>query len=133
MLNWHRQGVAQVVSALTPAEITELSLDAEESFCGEAGILYRSFPIQDRSVPDDISSFLTFVQEINAAVTEGLFVAVHCRMGIGRSGIITAALLVLRGSTVTKAFDVISRARGLKVPDTSEQVEWLRQNASRIP
>ena len=126
--NWRRQGVSQVVSALASTEITELSLDSEESLCTEVGIQYRSFPIQDRSVPDDPSAFVSFLSETNIAVAEGAFVAVHCRMGIGRSGVIVASLLVLRGLAVTDAFDVISQARGLRVPDTPEQVEWVRQN-----
>lgn len=126
--NWKRQGVTQIVSALTSTEIADLNLSSEETLCARAGVLYRSFPIQDRSVPDDPVAFASFLREVNAAVAEGAFVAVHCRMGIGRSGMIVAALLVLRGLTVRDAFDVVSRARGLQVPDTPEQVEWVRQN-----
>ena len=125
--NWRSRGVTRVVSALTTSEIAELGLTAEESLCNEAGIAYQCFPIEDRSVPRDLAAFLCLAKEINSWVSQGEFVAVHCRMGIGRSGTIAAAVLVLRGATVTEAFDIISQARGLQVPDTPGQVDWLRQ------
>jgi protein-tyrosine phosphatase len=55
----------------------------------------------------------------------GNAVAVHCRAGIGRSSLIAACVLVLLGFAPGMAFDLIGKARGVKVPDTEEQRDWV--------
>jgi protein-tyrosine phosphatase len=51
--------------------------------------------------------------------------AIHCRAGIGRSSVIAATILRLGGMEGEAAFDAIERARGLAVPDTEAQRDWL--------
>jgi protein-tyrosine phosphatase len=53
---------------------------------------------------------------------------VHCRAGIGRSGIAAAAVLVSLGHEPRDVFAMVSKARGVSVPDTDEQIEWFRKN-----
>jgi protein-tyrosine phosphatase len=56
-------------------------------------------------------------------------VAVHCRQGIGRSSLLSAAVLVAAGEDLDKAVNSIRDARGLEVPETTEQRKWLDQFA----
>ena len=63
----------------------------------------------------------TIVTRLN----EGKAVAVHCRAGIGRSSLIAACVLVLLGFAPGMAFDLIGKARGVKVPDTEGQRDWV--------
>jgi protein-tyrosine phosphatase len=55
----------------------------------------------------------------------GKAVAVHCRAGIGRSALIAACVLVRSGYDVDGAFDTIAKARGMAVPDTQAQHDWV--------
>src|SRR5262249_25284547 len=57
---------------------------------------------------------------------------IHCRAGIGRSGLVGAAVLLHCGFTVREAFAAISKARGVQVPDTAEQSEWLSRRIERL-
>ena len=41
---------------------------------------------------------------------------------------IAAAILLHCGFEIDEALDWISKARGIEVPDTPEQVQWLREN-----
>ena len=52
-------------------------------------------------------------------------IAIQCRAGIGRSASLAAALLCLTGLTTEEAFAKITQARGLLVPDTMEQRQWV--------
>ncbi|MGH6837668.1 MAG: hypothetical protein ACREDT_02475 [Methylocella sp.] len=52
-------------------------------------------------------------------------VALHCRAGIGRSSLVAVCVLVLLGVASGTEFDLIGKARGLKVPDTEEQRDWV--------
>jgi protein-tyrosine phosphatase len=57
-------------------------------------------------------------------------VAVHCWGGVGRSSLVAAALLVLRGSTAQAAWHRVAYARGVPVPETDEQRDWVARLAA---
>jgi hypothetical protein len=57
---------------------------------------------------------------------DGTYVVIHCRMGIGRSSIIAASVLLRVGVKADNIIDNISKIRGLKVPDTDRQLQWLK-------
>ena len=120
--HWERSGVQHVVSLLEHHEVEELELHAEASTCKARGIAFTSFPIPDRGVPEDRSAAIALAQELGKARQS---VVVHCRAGIGRSSTIAAAVLVLLGQDPNQALDSIANARGLPVPDTQLQRDWL--------
>jgi protein-tyrosine phosphatase len=123
---WRRAGLDIVVSLLTPPEVSELGLGEEESLCKSEGMHLLSFPIPDRGVPASRKAFLALARRLERALMAGKGVAVHCRQGIGRSALLAACLLVVRGESAEAAFQRISLARECAVPDTAEQKEWLK-------
>ncbi len=125
--SFKKQKVDIVISLLEKEEITELGLGQEEALCNKYGIKFRSFPIKDRALPNSKTKTEDFVQSIFGEIMAGLNVVVHCRMGIGRSSIIAGAIILLAGSTADNIISRVTKVRGLRVPDTDEQLEWLRQ------
>jgi protein-tyrosine phosphatase len=119
-------GVNVLVSLLTADEVAELELQDEERLCDDCGVRFISFPIQDRGVPFSISDARRTIGLILTELRAGKTVAVHCRMGIGRSALVAACLLKSQGIGVDEAFAMISRARGFSVPDTDEQKVWVK-------
>ena len=132
LLGFKEVGVSCVISLLEPAEVSELGLNAEESMCRDLGIDFVSYPIADRGVPENLRSFAELVHDISERALAEDYVTVHCRAGIGRSGLVAAAVLVLNNFSVDDAFAAISKARGVAVPDTEEQYEWLTKNSNAI-
>jgi protein-tyrosine phosphatase len=128
----NRVGVNVLASMLTPEEEEELELGTEEACCSKAGMDYLSVPIADLGVPTDSATFEDAVRKVVAALQQGQSVAVHCRMSIGRSAMLTCASLVALGFPIDKAISTVSRARGLKVPETPQQRQWLEQNAEKF-
>lgn len=112
-------------SLLEPAEIVELGLDLEEALCLGSGMRFASFPIADRGVPDSLGRARILAQQVSTWIGDGQAVAIHCRAGIGRSSLIAACALVRMGIDPTSAFRMIGSARGVRVPDTDEQREWV--------
>src|SRR5262245_7499677 len=118
---WQQSGLDLAVSLLTPEEVTELNLDKEESWCQAYGIKFYTFPIPDMGVPESRKASVVLIRQLDQALTEGKSVVVHCRQGIGRSGLLAACLLIVSGATPEMAFRRISATRGCPVPETMEQ------------
>lgn len=126
---WRKQGIDIVVSLLTPSENEELDLKDESGFSKAKGIRFVSFPIEDRGVPPSSAKVEQLVAQLGSEIQQGKNIAVHCRQGIGRSSLVSAALLISAGEDVEQALKAISKARGLEVPETVEQRRWLEQFA----
>ena len=55
---------------------------------------------------------------------------VHCRGGIGRSSMVVSAILTHLGVKSNDALRHIEKARGLRVPETTAQREWVTDRDS---
>jgi protein-tyrosine phosphatase len=124
--DWSEAGIDTVVSLLEAFEEEDLELGEEKTLCERVGIEFLSFPIRDRSVPYSIPEANDLVEGLVARLREGKSVAIHCRVGIGRSGLIAGAILVKLGVPFAQVFPALSLARGLEVPDTADQSVWVR-------
>jgi protein-tyrosine phosphatase len=127
-----RVGVDVLVSMLQQDEANDLGLSAESAACEVSGIIFESFPIPDRETPTTTAAFSEFVERLQSQLRAGRSVAVHCRASIGRSSLLLASLLCAEGFQPEDAFARLSKARGLQVPDTQEQVRWVEHFASGL-
>lgn len=121
---WKAAGLDVVVSLLERGEVSELGLQREPELCQASGIEFISFPIPDRGVPE-VREALQIASSTAAGIAEGRSIAVHCRAGIGRSSTIAACALICLGIDAGEALALIKDARGLTVPDTEEQRDWI--------
>ena len=122
---WQPAGIGLVVSLLEADEVFELGLREEAELCRQHGMEFVSFPIQDRGVPASVDAAHALSRSIMQRLEDDTAIAVHCRAGIGRSSLVAACALVCSGHDADAAFALISEARGLQVPDTEEQREWV--------
>jgi len=122
---WHDDGVTLVVSLLERDEVEELDLEGEAELCIKHGIEFISFPIRDREVPTSFEAAASLARLLADRINDGGAVAVHCRAGIGRSALVAASALVCSGFDPIESFNKLSKARGVKVPDTDGQHDWV--------
>lgn len=130
--NIARLGIRQVVSLLEPSEARHLGLDAERLEVKAHAMDFISFPIPDMGVPASADDYAQIVQMLFTQVSAGINTLVHCRAGIGRSGLLTAGVLLYTGMSVEEAFNYVSHMRGIRVPETMEQHDWLLSNYQAI-
>ncbi|KRQ92759.1 hypothetical protein CQ12_26635 [Bradyrhizobium jicamae] len=121
---WKASGVDLVVSLLEQEEVSELGLQRESELCRASGIEFISFPIPDRGVPD-AQKALDMARSIADGIAGGRSIAVHCRAGIGRSSIVAACAMICSGIEAEEALALIKVARGVVVPDTEQQRDWV--------
>jgi protein-tyrosine phosphatase len=121
------QNVDVIVSLLERHEINELGLQTQPQLCKANNIEYLSFPIPDRNIPRNEAEAERFIKLLVQKLEEKTNIAIHCRMGIGRSAIIAGGVLLHCGYKVDEIIPHISKMRGLSVPDTEEQARWLKK------
>lgn len=131
LVGWRRAGVDTVVSLLEPDEARGLGLADEERICRACDIDYLSFPIPDRQTPPSVDETRRLVAELATRLRCGRAIVLHCRAGIGRTGLIAACVLCELGIGSAKAFAMLSTARRVQVPDTQEQETWVSEYARR--
>ncbi len=122
---WREAGIDIVVSLLESDEEAELDLTGESTSSTASGLAFRAFPIPDRSVPGSREAVAALADQIVDALRSGKTVAVHCRQGIGRSAMMVAAALIAGGLDAEDAVNAIRQSRGLDVPETQAQRQWI--------
>src|ERR1700686_566784 len=124
---WKDEGLNAVVSLLTEEEQGEFDLIREKDASEKQGLQFFSLPINDLGVPSSLEETLRMLSQIDKLLTAGRNVGIHCRQSIGRSGMMAACLLVMAGSGAQEALDSVSNDRGLPVPETREQSDWVSE------
>ncbi len=128
--HWKRAGINGALSLLTPEEERELDLREEAGEARRQGLEFWSFPIPDRQIPKSEAGLAQALDKLNGALSAGKNVVVHCRQGVGRSGLVAACLLVKEGMSPGAAVEKVSVERGVSIPDTSEQRDWIDHYAA---
>lgn len=128
--DWRRQGVDTVASLLTAEEEKDFGLSAEERHVRAQGMRFVSFPIPDREVPDSDAKVAAALEKLDADLSSGKNVVVHCRQGIGRTGLMAAGLLIMKGLNPEAAIKRLTAARGTPVPETAAQRRWIDHYAT---
>ena len=127
-----RDGINRVVSLLEPSESIGLGLEDEAQLAQAESMSFTNFPIPDMGVPVSAQDFATLARDLYQEIDAGGNVLVHCRGGIGRSGLLAATILLQAGMDIQEAFARVSRQRGCRVPETSQQGEWLLRNQDLV-
>jgi len=131
--HWRASCVDAVVSLLETEEVSDLGLQRERALCEQHGIDFLSFPIADRAVPASMRETKALAEMLLGRIAKGQAVAIHCRAGIGRSGLMAACVLLRLGFAYEQVFPLLTQARGLAVPDTAAQEKWVEQFSRYSP
>lgn len=126
VISLKKQKTDVIISLLEKDEVTELGLRREEALCQQHGIEFFNFPIADRALPPKGIKTDNFIKDVFNKAASGLNIVIHCRMGIGRASIIAGSILLYAGLKTENIIAKITEVRGLKVPDTDEQLKWLK-------
>lgn len=130
---WKEAGVDVIASLLTPEEVDDLGLTEEGRLAAAQSIRYESLPIPDRETPPSQAIALEAARRLAEELERGRNVIVHCRQGIGRSASIAALVFAAVGIPPRDALLRIAAARGLNVPETEAQREWIDRVAPLAP
>lgn len=133
IMDWKSAGLTDIVSLLEDHEVRDLDLMREAEIAERVGLTFERFSIPDRGVPASFEAAHTLWNRLAETISAGRSVGIHCRAGIGRSGLIATGVLLRLGASENTAWQRASKARGRLVPDTEEQRLWLGKAFGRKP
>jgi hypothetical protein len=95
---------------------------------------YLRSPIVDSSVPNNVSQTQEILATVRAALASNKGLYVHCRAGIGRTGLIVGCFLADEDSNGKSALKTLNQlwlqseraAAWPRVPQTAEQADYVR-------
>jgi hypothetical protein len=99
------------------------------------GTYYLRSAIADTRVPDNVAQIRRLLANIQLALDGGRHIYVHCRAGIGRTGLVVGCFLAQQGASGAAAIKTLNRlwlqserAKSWpKVPQTPEQADYIRR------
>lgn len=114
---------ALVVSTTEEAERATLGAAALPDRLGALGIGWVPFPVADFGTPPEGADWPAIATRAHAVLEAGGRVLVHCRGGLGRSGMAVLRLLVERGEDPDAA---LARLRAVRpgAVETEAQLAW---------
>jgi protein-tyrosine phosphatase len=123
---YHLMGMRKIISLLSADEAELLGLAGEEAACRAQDIAFTHYPILDRSIASDAQTFGALARDTLGELRQGTAIGIHCRAGIGRSGMLACSVLGYHGMAAEEAIAVVREARGVGVPDTDAQATFIR-------
>ena len=117
-----------LVTLLQAKELAELQIPDLFTQVQTYGMQTRWFPIHDFGTPDSMPELQQLVEQILADLTVGQTVVIHCKAGLGRTGLVTASCLVALGHSPETAFKIVRQSRPGSV-ETLDQEAYVAEFA----
>lgn len=121
-----------LISLLSTSELRAIGVPELGRQVRRTGIDWRQLPISDMQVPTPafMAGWPVIRQQVKTHLTAGKRVVVHCRAGLGRAGMISAAMLTHCGVAPVDAIRQIRLARPGAI-ETLSQERWIFAQMSR--
>lgn len=115
---------ALVVSMTEAAEMADLGAGALPDWLAAHGIGWAHFPIPDFGTPPAHADWPRLSAQVLAVLQSGGRVLLHCRGGLGRSGMVALRLMVEAGEAPEAALARLRKVRPGAV-ETEAQFHWV--------
>lgn len=122
-----------LVSLMEEHEYEELQITDLRARAADYGIEVLWLPVKDTMCPESDAEFDETVGRIVSTLRDGKTVVIHCKGGLGRTGLTVAACLVSAGTDLTadEAIRIVRRARTGAV-ENERQERFVAEYARRI-
>ncbi len=125
LLRLHRDfGARVLVSLVEPHELDALKIGDLHGRAASIGLEVLRFPIPDVRVPASVVATVELVDRILERLAGNQTVVVHCKGGLGRTGLIAACCLTAQGHEPERAIAVVRKARQGTI-ETREQEAFV--------
>ncbi|MDB5984389.1 MAG: protein phosphatase [Pseudomonas sp.] len=125
-------GASALLTLMPTEELLQNEVDLLPEECQLLGIEWFHLPVPDEQVPGEAfkTAWKQHHQRIKQLLTEGKTIAIHCKGGSGRTGLIAAQLLIECGVPFDEAISEVQalRPRAIQHP---AHIEYIGQFDTR--
>lgn len=106
-------GATAVVTLMTEAELHQHQVGRLAQLCRSAGLQWFHLPVDDEGTPEDrfAGEWTVVGPQLHQRLDQGEWIAIHCKGGSGRTGILAAQILIERGVQVLQAVQQVKALR----------------------
>lgn len=106
-------GAAAVITLMPDAEMASNAVTNMADLCSELGLQWFHLPIEDDHAPEEEFAVAWSAQRraVHQLLDDGQKIAIHCKGGSGRTGLVAAQILVERGNSLAAATAAIKSIR----------------------
>lgn len=121
-------GACAVITLLPSSELVDNQAESLPERCAARGLEWFQLPVPDEQNPG--AAFDTHWQQHRQRVLELLeedrYVAIHCKGGSGRTGLIAARILIERGVSCERAVELVQTLRPKAIRHPAH-ASWIAQ------
>jgi protein-tyrosine phosphatase len=127
-------GASTVVTLIETHEFELLKVGRLGELVEKHGMRWIHLPIRDVDVPDERfeKGWAEAGPEIHQRIRAGEKILIHCRGGLGRTGLVAGLILVERGCVPRDAIQKVREARRGAIETTAQEQYVLRAKAQRV-
>ena len=121
-------GATAVITLIEDHEFSFLQVSALGEMVRAAGMSWYQLPIVDVSIPDQCfeQSWQNIRDALHEQLNGGERILIHCRGGLGRTGLVAGMILVEHGLSVDDAIKQVRHARPYAI-ETHQQESYVRR------
>lgn len=106
-----RLDIKVLVLLIEYKEINALQVASLPEKCITNDISLLLYPIVDNSIPEDLTTFEELIQTICNTLSHNYNIAIVCKGGLGRSGMVSACVLTKFGMSPSDAIKTVQQGR----------------------
>lgn len=126
-------GATAVVTLMTQAEMQNNRVDGLQAQCAALGLHWFHLPVEDEGAPTE--EFTQTWKQVRGHIHDRLdnheAIAIHCKGGSGRTGVVAAQILMERGTPMQVAMDQVKALRPNAFAH-AVQVEYMLELAEKL-
>mgnify|MGYP002631721328 CR=1 FL=1 len=129
-------GAVALITLMSDSELGQNGLNDFKQQVSDSGLTWFHMPIEDDQAPgiEFESCWRSFHQQIEALLSNGKSIAIHCKGGSGRTGLMAALLLTSRNQAPDEVIKQIQaiRPRSLTLDEhTHYLTQWATNYTSK--
>lgn len=100
-----------MVTVMEAHEPQGLRIPQLAAAAGRLGLRWLHVPVDDGGTPPDDAAWIDAMRTIRASLADGETVIVHCKSGLGRTGMLVASVFACSGVDVVEAIEAVRAVR----------------------
>ncbi|MDH4608673.1 cyclin-dependent kinase inhibitor 3 family protein [Pseudomonas sp. BN102] len=128
LVTLQQAGASAVITLMPPIELAANGVEAIAQHCQQLGLDWFHLPVADEQVPleDFAQAWSQSKQQIINLLESGKHLAIHCKGGSGRTGLIAARILIEAGVPWADAIAQVQALRPKAIQHPAH-VNWISQ------